>query len=204
MKNVWMLLTFFTLFLIGCSGSKKAPIKGVAVGKTQLIQDGIPHLMEKKNTKITLARKPFQIGFTNYPYSTANRTFYATQIAAFTDKKAFDVLQEGAKINDISFYQSGTGLAALGPYPKMWVDDQFAHHYIICEEGVDVRGKIVKRLPDGQVVMTWMVQRLDIGGQEISVSSSSIETLYIAVLQDKNLNKTIDEGELQIAELRFE
>ncbi len=204
MKNVWILLIFFSLFLGGCGGSKKAPVKGVAVGKTQLIQNGIPRLMDKKNTKITLERKPFQIGFTNYPYSTANRTFYATQIAAFTDKKAMDVLEEGAKINDISFFQSGTGLAALGPYPKMWVDDLYAHHYIICEEGVDVRGKIVKHLPDGQVVMTWMVQKLDIGGQEIAVSNSSLETLYIAVLQDKNLNKTIDEGELQIAELRFE
>ena len=204
MKNLLGLILLLALMAAGCSGSKKTPTKGVILGKTQLIQDGIPYLMGKKNNKITLKRKAFQIGFTNYPYSTANRTFYATQIAAFTDKKPLSELEEGKKINEISYFMAGTGMAALGPYKKMWVDGDHVHHYIICEEGVDIRGKIVKHLPDGQVTMTWMVHTFNIGGADLSVANSTMERLYIAVLQDKNLNKTIDEGELQIAEVKFE
>lgn len=204
MKNLLFLTVLFAFLAAGCGGAKKAPTKGVILGETQIIQDGIPKLMDKENNKITLNRTPFQLGFTNYPYSTANRTFYATQVAAFTDKKALDELEEGKKINDVSFYKSGTGMAAKGPYESLYIDADMAHHYIICEEGVDVRGKIVQKQADGQVTMTWTISKLTIAGADVSVSNSAIEKLYIAVLQDKNLNKTIDEGELQIAEVKFE
>ena len=202
MKNLFFLFGF--LFLIAaCGPGKSALVKGVIVGKVQFVQDGYTRTLDRTDSKLELAPNMFSIMFPNNVYKPDGK-FYAAQIAAFRDKKLLGNIKEGMAIKDISYFQSGTGLAGdNGQYEHMYLGD-FQHHYIYFEEdGGAQRAQKVSEMPDGRYMLKWIVRSFYEDGVEIPFSMIGEEPIYVVVLIDANLNKVVDEDEYHTVQLSF-
>ena len=204
MKNL-LFLGALALLVVACGPAKSGLVKGVIVGKTQLVQDGFTQTLDKTHSKITIAPKQFSIIFPNAIYNPEAKTFYATQIAAFRDKSLLGATKKGVNKNEISYFQAGTGLAGEhGPYTALYLGD-YQHHYIYFEEdGGDQRATKVHEMPDGRYMMKWTVENFFEDGADYPLNMIGEDPIYLVFFNDANLNKIVDEGEYHTLELTFE
>lgn len=159
--------------------------------------------LEELESSLTLNPAPFSIVFTNRPYNFKAKQFYAAQIGATKNKAAYDPVTEGQSSGSVPFFRLGTGMAAGegNRYTSLILNDE-GHHYLGYGENNDTRLNLIKRKANGLLELEFPIEQIS-DGSEMPVSEIAGRELYLLIYMDRNLNNTIDRGELRKVILQF-
>ena len=166
------------------------------IADVAIVQDDKKQVLTETSETITLKNEPFKIQFYNKAYNPEEKRFYATQIAALDSKEALESLQTGLETGETSVFSPGTGMAPAqsGQYDDFIVNN-YGHHYLFFEN--EERKRVQKTgIKEDLLLLEFSVNSVLKEGETFQLGEDDISTLHIAILTDRNLNKTIDEGEL--------
>ena len=152
---------------------------------------------------IEIDRKQFSLRFYNKKYDSYNNKFYSAQIAAFTDKSEFDKIKIGILKSDLPCFEPGSGMAPdrSGKYESL-IFNNSAHHYTIYENSESKRLNLLK--DSGELLrLEFEINSFYYDSKEVKVTETGLKEFYIAFLIDKNLNETIDKGELNMLTVKI-
>lgn len=177
-------------------------------GKTQLLpefsidQGNTEHSLSATHTDLSIEKKAFSISFNCKEYK--DMEFHAARIGVFLNRAQLDKIKPGISTSDIDFFSLGTGYATSGPYDPFYIHSEDAgHHYVSYEKDGDKRAELVSEKDNGILRLKCNVNHLSIDGETIPVEKAEIETLYLALFYDVNLNATLDAGEFKTASISF-
>ncbi|MGB0931942.1 MAG: hypothetical protein ACPGVB_14255 [Chitinophagales bacterium] len=163
--------------------------------KIVVYQEGKENLIESESQSIEITDDKFSIRFYNKKYAPERKEFYAAQIAALTDKQAFEQIHIGQQIEDISYFGGGTGMAAAkGGYESLIINNE-AHHYLFYENETSNRLKLIGQKNDNWR-FEFVINSFSINREKLPLQNEKIAELYLVILIDRNLNNMIEEGEL--------
>ncbi|MBL7941616.1 MAG: hypothetical protein JNM00_02560 [Flavobacteriales bacterium] len=151
---------------------------------------------------ITLDRAPFELVFESRPYVGDAHQWYAVQVAATTNKKNLKYLRQGPIDENNPFFGPGTGLAADGGYPELFIGNSGCH-YITWEEHGERRAEMIERLSDGRISLSWKIANLWFDDQAHAIENPGIEQFYLMIWFDENLNNVCDDGESEELKIVF-
>lgn len=181
----------------GTSKERKANKESFSTQLT-VFQDGTEHPINNFSETIEVDRKKFSLRFYNKRYDSKNEKFYAAEITAFTDKSQFDKLGIGVPIADIPCFESGSGMAPdrSGKYESLIFNNE-GNNYTFYEDAQSKRLNLLKDT-GGLLRLEFEINSLYFypDGKKVSMSQTNLKEFYIAFFIDKNLNGTIDKGEL--------
>lgn len=166
---------------------------------TELIifQDGIETSVANPSDVVEIDKKEFSLIFYNKKYDSENNKFYSAQIAAFIDKSEFDKVKAGIATADLRCFEPGSGMAPdiSGKYESL-IFNNSGHHYTFYE---NPESKRVNLLDDskGLLKLEFEINALYYDNMEVKMTDTNLTEFYIAFLIDRNLNETIDKGELR-------
>lgn len=171
-----------------------------------VIQGSNEYKINGDTQTIKLTKDKFKVLFNGLAY-TDNKA-NATHIDAFYDAKGVSMIQPGAKIDDVSYFAPGSGLACAKDkeYECLYIDKDFsAQCYIIYDEvNKDRRAKLESRNGD-TLRLSWDIKKFSVDNvKELSISKIDTKPLYMVVVNDFNMNGTIDAGEYSIIKLIFQ
>jgi len=148
----------------------------------------------KKNDEIIIERKPFSIRFYLQKYEPFNSKFYAAEIAAFLDQKYMNQLKNGLNTEN-SVFASGNGLASEKDGYKELIFNNNGFHYLYYINENDKRINLIEKGKKYQK-FEFPVQKFIMNNHIYSLKELPVNKFYLVVFIDRNLNKTIDKGEL--------
>lgn len=149
----------------------------------------------------TLQRRRFSLRFPLRAYSDAVQ--YAARIAIADHRTVFDGVRVGRTFDDFSHpFSMGKGLAAHQDGYHSIVLNHDAHHYLMHDPADPdaQRAKLLERLPDGRMECAFEIVNVLREQEDIPLQDVGLSKLYVAVLIDDDLDRTIDAREL----FRFE
>ena len=173
---------------------------------TQLMvfQDGSEISVSKPFESIEIERNGFSLRFFNNKYDSKNKKFHSAQIAAFTDKSEFDKIKSGMMIRDLLCFKPGSGMAPdrSGRYESLIFDNR-GHHYATYENSKSKRLNLLEE-SNGLLRLEFEINSLYYNSKEVAMAETELQAFYLAFLIDKNLNGTIDSGELHMLTIKME
>tara|TARA_Y100000766_G_C18724034_1_gene515419 strand:- start:177 stop:809 length:633 start_codon:yes stop_codon:yes gene_type:complete len=145
---------------------------------------------------IEIDRKEFSLRFHNKKYDSENKKFYSAQIAAFTEKSEFNKLKTGMSKSDLPCFEPGSGMAPnrSGKYESL-IFKSSGHHYTVYENSESKRLNLLNESGD-LLKLEFEINSLYYNSKEVKMTETDLKEFYVAFLIDKNLNGTIDKGEL--------
>lgn len=161
-----------------------------------IYQNGVETSLSSSSHTVEIDKNAFSLRFFNKRYNSERREFYSTQIAAFTDKSELDKLKVGMSTSDLPCFKPGSGMAPnrSGKYESLIFNTR-GHHYLFYENSestilnlLDSSGKNLK--------LEFEISSLYYDNTAVKMTNTRLQEFYIACLIDRNLNGTIDEGEL--------
>ena len=198
--RILKLITILTLTFGLTQACKTSKVnKGVrGSDKAQLIvyQNGNEYAINDFSESIEIERREFSLRFLNKRYDSKNKKFYSAQIAAFTDKSEFDKIKTGLSKTDLPCFEPGSGMAPnkSGKYESL-IFNNSGHHYTTYENSDSKRLNLLKE--SGELLnLEFEVNSLYYSSKEVKMIETDLKEFYMAFLIDKNLNGTIDSGEL--------
>ncbi|MFO8086599.1 MAG: hypothetical protein R6T91_02170 [Bacteroidales bacterium] len=157
-------------------------------------------------TELSIEKEGFSIEFSVFPYSASEKQRHAAQIAATADASNLKYFEEGA-IDRLNPFLSdlGTGIATerYKGYDCMYIRDS-GHHYIYYKSDRDKRAELVKKARNGKVRLRWDVNCFYTEDRRVKIKDSDIDTIYLMIFIDENLNNKIDTNEYSLITLNFE
>ncbi len=154
---------------------------------------------------ITLKKKAFTIQFQLQPYNSDQKLFYSLRATGSTDSSIFDHIKVNQALNDVPFFGPGTGMApsATGKYESLILNPN-ANHYIIYDPA-NVKDQRADSIGagDGILNLTWTIENVIFDRNVYPVEQMDIDTIYLCILIDSNINKVIDENEYKRIKLIF-
>jgi hypothetical protein len=166
-----------------------------------IIQEGNTYSLKPGNQSISLTKTGFSIRASVQKYNEKKGKFNAIQIAVRTTNEG--TAQLGQKISDIVYFAPGTGMApdSNERYNYLFINNE-AHHYITYESKHKNRADLI-RSENGFYELDISVLGFYDLEKEISIKDFNREELFFEVLINRNLNDTIDEGELTQIHIQF-
>jgi len=202
-KNMLHILSgCFAMSLVSC-----ASMNGInpEYTKVTIKQNGKTTYLNSDSGKLTMEHAPFSIVFYNLPYDKSNRVYHAARLAAFTDANLYESIKVGDNASQIIVFRMGTGMAAdtNNQYSNLILNSK-AHHYLPYDKNNSElsRVKLVSEKEDGLMELEFPISKI-FSGQEIAVEEINNMEINIVLFIDRNLNNTIDNGELSKAILSF-
>ncbi len=164
--------------------------------------DNFTQLNEKTGT-IFLERKPFSIHFFNKKYDSENSLFYSMKVAVLSNPKDTLILTYEKNIDKISFFEPGTGMSPgySNMYDTIFISNE-GHHYITYESESDKRAYRISE-KNNKLELEWKILAVNYKEKYLLFNELKLSTLYFVLLNDKNLNGTIDKDELNIVIAKF-
>lgn len=191
-----LLLTLVILLVQACKKLKSSQGKGGVTTELIIFQNGQETAVKSSSETVEIDKKEFALRFFNKRYNTESKEFYSAQIAAFIVKSEFDKVKIGMSKSDLPCFEPGSGMAPdrSGKYESL-IFNISGHHYTIYENSESKRlnllndsGKLLK--------LEFSISSLYYDDTDVKMSDTKLEEFYIAFLIDRNLNGTIDKGEL--------
>ena len=178
-------------------------LSAVAQGPISFIQNGQIITVSKNSESIQLAKKPFAIRYFAKQYNSKKEKFYAAQFAVLEKASDTAFAKIGSNIQDIPYFQPGTGLAVdeNGMYTEIFIAND-GHHYLTYESEEDKRANLISKNND-LLELEWNISGVFYENKDMQFSELQLSTVYFVVLIDGNLNGKIDPNELKIIQLTF-
>ncbi|MDR7130586.1 hypothetical protein J2X69_002942 [Algoriphagus sp. 4150] len=174
------------------NGNKKNTKNGLII-----FQNGVETSVNNLSETIEIDKKEFSLRFYNKKYNPEKNKFYSAQIAAFVDKSEFDKVKVGLAKIDLPCFEPGSGMAPdkSGKYETLIFNNN-GHHYTIYENPESERLNLLE--DSGKFLkLEFEVNSLYYDTMEVMMTDTKLKEFYIAFLIDRNLNGTIDKGELK-------
>ena len=179
-----------------------------------IYQNGEELAIKKQSETIELEKNSFSIRCYNECYNdTLHLTKYnATQIAVFLTDREFNKIQTGLATTNIPCFSPGTGYAMYGDGSNKHLlfetdSDRPGHHYLYYENTTSRRLNLIDDFGDllklEFEVNEFCVRKPDNTITTTPISSTEITKFFLAILTDRNLNDTIDFGELHKLTIKF-
>jgi hypothetical protein len=167
-----------------------------------IIQGSNVYIVSSEDTTLTLDRQSFTIRYFCRRYE-PKTGHYAMRIAILTHA---DAIHAGMGIDGnhakIPYFGLGSGLAAtVGIIDTLFVDDE-AHNFIYYKDEADRRADLVTR-HEKYLELQIPVKGLYYQGRSIPIQDIKFNDLWFILLNDDNLNETIDPGELHKVHVKF-
>ncbi len=171
-------------------------MKTIIDAKVVVLQEGKEIELSGQDQQIQLSKKAFSMRFKGDRYSTLLEEHHAFQVAAFVDKHQLDRIHTGIEQKRFPFFFPGSDMApeSDGVYQGL-VFSKYGHHKLYYEDATHKTTNLISESED-TVEFGFTVNSFIHQGAKESVANSDIDTFYLAVLYDANLNGVIDEGEL--------
>lgn len=191
MKKTFLILIGILTITIACKSLKSNKNNHNSI---LLYQNGKETVIAKVD-QITIKKNNFSLRFYNKMYNPKTKEFYAAQIAAFLEPKQLETAKIGMKINDVIYFGPGSGMAThrSGKYECIFF--KYGHHYLMYNNESDKRLNLLKSENELHK-FEFEINSIKFKDKEVSLSETTISTLYFAILIDRNLNGIIDENEL--------
>ncbi len=167
----------------------------------KVYQDGQEVEADSSDKSIHLDRDTFSLRF-NMPIEGT------VQLAALDNQEDYDLVGEGLHPEDIPYFIPGTGMAAEGPYPSMYINNE-GHHYMFYSDDDDSRLTLISEDENSIIEAEWQIDNLQILDPEnyefndYSFEGFPFENIYIVVFNDVDSDNIIDEGEYAKLVLTF-
>jgi len=194
------IITILTL-AFGLAEACKSPKSGKANknsinSQLTVFQNGSEISVGKPYESIEIEKNEFALRFYNKKYDSENKKFYSAQIAAFIDKSEFDKIKTGLSKTDLPCFEPGSGMAPdrSGKYESL-IFNNSGHHYATYENSESKRLNLLKE-SNGLLKLEFEIKALYYDSKEVTMAETELEEFYLAFFIDKNLNGTIDNGEL--------
>ena len=174
------------------NGNKKNTKNGLII-----FQNGVETSVNNLSETIEIDKKEFSLRFYNKKYDSENKEFHSAQIAAFVDKSEFDKVKVGLSKADIPCFEPGSGMAPdkSGKYETLIFNNN-GDHYTIYENPESERLNLLE--DSGKFLkLEFEINSLYYDTMEVKMTDTKLKEFYIAFLIDRNLNGTIDKGELK-------
>ena len=150
---------------------------------------------------ITLLPEVFSIQFLNKPYQEKRKLFYSAR-ALVTDHK-IDIDLKGQSLEEISYFEPGTGFAAENNLKENYpiLSDE-GHQYLYYVSNKDKRVENIGKSGE------WDIYQWTLGGvyqydAEMDWKIYDLDEVYILFIVDRNLNGIIDQGEYHNLQIKF-
>ena len=185
------ILTLTLVLVQACKTSKTAN------GNKKNTKNGVETSVNNLSETIEIDKKEFSLRFYNKKYDSENKEFHSAQIAAFVDKSEFDKVKVGLSKADIPCFEPGSGMAPdkSGKYETLIFNNN-GHHYTIYENPESERLNLLE--DSGKFLkLEFEINSLYYDTMEVKMTDTKLKEFYIAFLIDRNLNGTIDKGELK-------
>lgn len=192
-----LFLTLVIFLVQACKTLKNS--QGKKKGSTTeliIFQNGMETSVNSSSLTVAIDKNEFSLRFFNKRYNSESKEFCSAQIAAFIDKSELDKVKIGMTKSDLPCFEPGSGMAPdrSGKYESL-IFNTSGHHYTIFENSeskrlnlLDDSGKLLK--------LEFDINSLYYDNTEVKMSDTKLDEFYIAFLIDRNLNGTIDKGEL--------
>ena len=171
--------------------------------KITFVQWDIISQINKKTEIIFLERRPFSIRYHNKKYDSENSLFYSTRVAILSNPKDTITLQNEKNIDNIKFFEPGSGIAPgfNNLYDTIYINNS-GNHYLTYENEKD---KSVNLLSENNEFheFEWKIFAANFKNKNLQFNELKLSTLFFVFLNDKNLNKTLDNDELKIVVVKF-
>ena len=200
----WILI-FVALFLWKCS-STDHPVNAAKSNFT-LVQNGKLYNLDKPNVSVNLEKKPFDLYFNQYPYVEEKSEWYALQMAATVSKSALASVKKGSIEDSHPFFGAGQSRAAHSDRSCDYlIVDNDGHQYLYYSSEQNRRCTKVKALTDGKYQYKIRIKELwryGIEDDAVEIEKSSVDEFYLILFCNYDLDKSIDEGEYTIVQVRL-
>lgn len=178
------------------SGNPSTDVQKSTEREVVVMQGNKEIVVAAHNQTIQLNKQAFTMHFKGARYSSLLDEHHAFQVAAFTEKHQLDRIQTGIELQKFPFFFPGSDMApeSDGVYEGL-VFSKYGHHKLYYEDATHKTTNLVSESGD-MVEFSFNVDSFIYHGAKKSIASSGINTFYLAVLYDANLNGVIDDGEL--------
>lgn len=191
------ILTLVILFPQACKTSKviKEDSKNIP---TELIvfQNGLETRINSEAETVEIDKKGFSLRFYNKRYNPDNKEFYSAQIAAFISESELDKVEIGMPKSELPCFEPGSGMApaSSGKYETL-IFNSSGHHYTTYTNSESKRLNLLD--DSGEFLkLEFEISSLYYDKMEYEMPETNLREFYIAFLIDRNLNGTIEKGEL--------
>ena len=166
-------------------------------------QNGKIISLETIQTEIHLEKKSFSISFNAKEYDAEKIKFFATQIAVSKDKSDLDEIKPGVLLFDLDYLSPGTGNATTGPYEFFSLtSNDGGHQYITYEKNGEQRAELISE-KDGVMRLKCEVEKISDDGKIFPLPKLKLDSLYLILFSDANLNEQLDSGEYRTVMIVF-
>lgn len=168
----------------------------------RIVQNGKEIKVNKQNQEICLDRNNFSLRV-NMPLDGS------AQISALDNQEDYNLAKSGMKLDDISYFTPGTGMAASGQYEAMIIDNE-ANHYLCYSDDInDSRVTMVSKDKNNIINGEWQINGMGITDSstyeltEYSFEDFPLKKIYLVVFVDFDNDTVIDSGEIAKIVLAF-
>ncbi len=122
------------------------------------------------------------------------------QLAALDNSSYYDLAEEGTRLEDIPYFEPGTGMATDGVYDSMNIINE-GHLYLFYSDDDDNRLTVIGEDENSIINVLWNIDKLQVYDSEAfefteySFDEFPLEDIYLVAISDLNNNEVIDEGE---------
>lgn len=171
--------------------------------KITFLQGDSSFVVKGSTDTILLERKPFSIRYLGKQYDDKNKKFYSAQIAVLENMVDSLKLKIGQPINNISYFEPGTGMAPgeNGRYDTIYITNT-GHHYLTYESENEKRVDLKSKNND-ELELEWKILAAFYNEKDFQFSELNLSSLYFIIFIDNNLNAIIDKDELKIVNVVF-
>ena len=164
--------------------------------KLTIFQNNTEIPIKNLSESVEIERKKFSLRFYNKKYNSENKEFYSAQIVAFIDKAEFDKIKIGISKSELPCFEPGSGMAPArsGKYESL-IFNNSGHHYTFYENSESKRLKLIDDSEE-LLKLEFEINSLYYDNKEVKMENTELKEFYIAFFIDRNLNGTIDKGEL--------
>lgn len=194
---VSLVLCFGGLFLQSFSSHNPSTDSQKSTEREVVVLQGDKEIaLAANNQTIHLNKDAFTLHFKGARYSSLSEKHHTFQVAAFVDKHQLDRIHTGIEQSKFPFFFPGSDMApeSDGVYDGL-VFSKYGHHKLYYEDATHKTTNLISESGD-TVEFSFNVNAFFYQGDKASIAESKINTFYLAVIYDENLNGIIDEGEL--------
>lgn len=164
------------------------------------VQDG-KMLAAKNGDSVMLEKKGFSIRYFGKRYDEKNEKFYSAQIAVVEKGEDAALARPGISMEATPYFGTGTGIAGDEIYDALFISNE-GHNYLFYATEKDKRANLVSE-KDEELELEWKITNAFYKEEDVSFVNLPVKHLYFVFLNNKNLNTTIDEGELAVVKIIF-
>lgn len=157
------------------------------------------------NKEISLKKQAFSLTYFYKKYIAESKSLYSLQISFFKNKEDMNQIKIGSTISDISNFRLGSAMVSPedGFYDTMALGINI-HNNLYYTSETESNVELLQNLRNDFEARWNINEYYDSDTSVLSkMSKLKYKTLYMVVFRDENLNKIIDEGEIETFTLSF-